>query len=297
MSLQRTASIKSLMTFKLLYESQNATRAAKELGITQSGVSRSLALLEKQLDFALFVREKNRLYPTPEADALYFDITRMTGALLELEQSIASIREYGNSRIRIASTPGLGFGFVPKLITQAFAGITGSNIVFEMLPSEEVARSVESGLTDIGFVVLPIDNQMLSVFPFITAKAVCVLPKGHPLCQKNRIEITDFDQQHLVFATESNFAVEDFSNILRRQGIQVLSKTQCNVASLRSFVANGMGIGVVNEISAKETNSGLEQVVVREFSPSTEYQFAMLYHNRWNQSQSVRRLKEAIKAL
>jgi DNA-binding transcriptional LysR family regulator len=42
-------SLKSLMIFKTLIENGTATRTAKVLGITQSGVSRSLAQLEHNL--------------------------------------------------------------------------------------------------------------------------------------------------------------------------------------------------------------------------------------------------------
>ena len=42
-------SLKSLMIFKAVVENGTATRTAKVLGITQSGVSRSLAQLEQNL--------------------------------------------------------------------------------------------------------------------------------------------------------------------------------------------------------------------------------------------------------
>lgn len=58
-------SLKSLMIFKALVENGTATRTAKVLGITQSGVSRSLAQLEQNLGMQLFIRQKNRLLVTP----------------------------------------------------------------------------------------------------------------------------------------------------------------------------------------------------------------------------------------
>ncbi|MEJ2481262.1 MAG: LysR family transcriptional regulator [Acidihalobacter sp.] len=64
-------SLKSLIVFKTLFETGTASQAARTLGITQSGVSRSLAQFERALGIQLFLREKNRLISTPEARELY----------------------------------------------------------------------------------------------------------------------------------------------------------------------------------------------------------------------------------
>ena len=64
-------SMKSLMIFKTLVENGTATKTAQVLGITQSGVSRSLAQLDQNLGIVLFIRQKNRLLATPESQELY----------------------------------------------------------------------------------------------------------------------------------------------------------------------------------------------------------------------------------
>lgn len=297
MPFQRTASFKSLMTFKVLYECGHATRAAQALGITQSGVSRSLALLEQQLQFPLFIREKNRLLATPEADNLYAELTRMTGALLELEQNIASIREYGSSRVRISATPALGLGYAPRLLAKAFAGNKNSNLVFDIQSSDEVVRAVESGFTDVGLVTLPVETALLQVQPLVQAQAVCLLPPQHPLCDQSEVHAKDFAHQHLVVVSEPNSAVESMASVLKKHGVKVLSRTECNIAAMHSFVASGMGIGIMNEITALEANSGAGTVVLRPFKPLKRYEFALVYRSEWAESRTIERLLQAAKVL
>ena len=114
-------SLKSLLIFKTLYETGNATRTAKDLGITQSGVSRSLAQLEENIEFPLFMRHKKRLITLPEADELYNEVLRLMSHLENMKHSIAALREFGASRLRIASAPALGFAYVPKTIARILA--------------------------------------------------------------------------------------------------------------------------------------------------------------------------------
>src|SRR5256885_11015014 len=47
--------------------------AAERLGLSQPGISRLLAQLEQDLGLRLFIREKGRLVPTQEAEALLHD--------------------------------------------------------------------------------------------------------------------------------------------------------------------------------------------------------------------------------
>ena len=84
-------SMKSFSIFKTLYENGTASKTAKILGITQSGVSRSLSMLENNIGFNLFIREKKGLIATPEARELYKEVLRLTHHLEETKHSILAL--------------------------------------------------------------------------------------------------------------------------------------------------------------------------------------------------------------
>ena len=46
------------------------TRAAEELGLTQSAVTQMMKALEKEIGFSLFVKSGRGMRPTPEAQSL-----------------------------------------------------------------------------------------------------------------------------------------------------------------------------------------------------------------------------------
>ena len=156
-------SLKALAIFKTLFEAGTASQAARTLGITQSGVSRSLAQLEQNLGILLFLREKNRLIATPEARELYEEILRLMVNVEEMRHSILALKEFGTSRLRIAAIPGLSFGFIPHLIAALLEHNRGFSISFDMMSSHDVVRSVESGYADIGVVTSPVTSRQLIV--------------------------------------------------------------------------------------------------------------------------------------
>jgi DNA-binding transcriptional LysR family regulator len=71
-----------------VYRNGNMTLAAKELGLTQSGVSQHISNLEDALGIKLFIREKKKLFPAFKAQGLYESINR---AYVDLEKVLSEV--------------------------------------------------------------------------------------------------------------------------------------------------------------------------------------------------------------
>jgi DNA-binding transcriptional LysR family regulator len=78
-----------LRVFECVFRMRSMTEAARELHLTQSGVSQHIKSLEDVLDVRLFDRVKQRLIPTAAATALF---KRCTDALYGIEQTLGEIR-------------------------------------------------------------------------------------------------------------------------------------------------------------------------------------------------------------
>jgi DNA-binding transcriptional LysR family regulator len=79
-----------LRVFECVFRMRSMTEAARELHLTQSGVSQHIKSLEEVLDVRLFDRVKQRLIPTAAATQLF---KRCTEALYGIEQTLGEIRE------------------------------------------------------------------------------------------------------------------------------------------------------------------------------------------------------------
>ena len=63
--------LNQLRVFESVYRTKSMTHAARELHLTQSGVSQHIKALEDVLALKLFDRIKQKLVPTPSAKELY----------------------------------------------------------------------------------------------------------------------------------------------------------------------------------------------------------------------------------
>ncbi|MCL7940737.1 LysR family transcriptional regulator [Halomonas sp. ATCH28] len=280
-------SLKALAIFKTLFEAGSASQAARTLGITQSGVSRSLSQLEQNLGLALFLREKNRLVATPEARELYEEILRLMGNIEELRHSVLALKEFGTSRLRIAAIPGLAFGFVPRLIAALLEDNRGFSISFDMMSSHDVLREVESGHADIGFVTLPATSRVLRVEEWLTTQARCLIPKGHPLASRTAVSVGDLEDQYLVISNQPNVGADPLLNLAATHGIHIAGKTEANIGAITALVANGVGISVMNPITATDQLSRRDGVVMLPFAPEIDFSFGLVYREDWKHARAL----------
>lgn len=288
------SSLKSLTIFKTLFETGSATKAAKALGITQSGVSRSLAVLEENLGLSLFIRDKNRLVAKPEAEELYNAILGLMFNLDELKHSILALREFGVSRVRIASIPGLAFGFVPRLVARLLEANPKLNVYFDMMATADVVRSVEAGQFNIGFVTMPLATEQLQLDRVARTDAVCLVPNKHPLAQKDVIDVTDLAGQHVIFANQPNIAADETLKLIEERHIALAGKTEANIGSICAMVENNVGLSVMNPITAGDLASS--GTVLKPFTPKIQYSFGMIYAKKWRDNQMIKLIHQILKS-
>lgn len=87
----RKLDLNLLLVFDTVYKTRSNTKAAEQLGLTQSAVSNALKRLREHLDDPLFQRDGQDFVPTPEADRLAPIVRDALGAL---EQSISTDRNF-----------------------------------------------------------------------------------------------------------------------------------------------------------------------------------------------------------
>ncbi len=121
MANSRLPSLDRLLVFDAAARHRSFTRAAGELFLTQSAVSRQVAALEQDLGVPLFVRRHRALEPTAAGRRLAAAVAESLGGL---HAAVAQIRApQGRELLTITTTPGLAsLWLIPRL-----AGFTGAH--------------------------------------------------------------------------------------------------------------------------------------------------------------------------
>jgi DNA-binding transcriptional LysR family regulator len=102
-----TPSMSLLVAFEASARHESFTRAAEELSLTQSAVSRQVQTLEAMLGVSLFVREGKRIAPT-DAGRAY--MTELAAALTLIRNATLQVlaSDSASQRLRVATLPTFG---------------------------------------------------------------------------------------------------------------------------------------------------------------------------------------------
>lgn len=102
MKLSRRFPLNALRVFEVVARLQNFTRAAEELGMTQTAVSYQIKLLEDYLGDAVFIRKPRALQLTDTGMSL---LPRVTEAFSMLSEAVAIARGTADETLEIYSPP------------------------------------------------------------------------------------------------------------------------------------------------------------------------------------------------
>ena len=170
--------------FCKVIEYGNFTKAAEQLGYSQSAVSQSVKSLEAELGYTLIDRRKDGICLTADGEQFYPYIKSVNAAEAELYNKQREMNGLANNTIRIGTFTGISRSFLPPLIKsfrQRYPQVS-----FALCQGEytSIAEWIKSGKVDFGFV----NSEAVSgieMKPLYTERMMAVLPLGHRLAKSD----------------------------------------------------------------------------------------------------------------
>jgi DNA-binding transcriptional LysR family regulator len=181
-------SLSKYRAFIKVIELGSFTKAAKELGYSQPGLSHIINSLEKEIGFPLLVKNKYACTPTENGKRVLcycYQIVKIEDNMKGMVQAINGILS-GN--IRIGSFKSLLVSFVPSVVDDFSKAY--SQIEFQLQENSyaEIQECLKNNIIDIGFM----HDEVPKGFEFIHLfkDPVCLLVnRNHPLATYDSIPI------------------------------------------------------------------------------------------------------------
>lgn len=278
----------SLEHFVTLARTKNFTRAAEELNLSQSALSRAIQKLEEQLGQPLFERKPREVILTDLGELLLErakDILRRVEDTF-LELSVASRR----GRIRLGAIPTIAPYFLPGLLGGFAKKHPTISVAVQEDTTEMLIRSCSHGEIDLAIVALPIIAKDLEVEPLFSEELLLVVPVGHRLATQKAIKIEAVAGFPFVMLNEAHCLSENIATFCRRQSVQpVTVERTSQLTTVQELVALDHGVSIVPEMARHIDSS--DRRVYRSFSGERPSRTVALM---WNPS---RHQTDAMKSL
>jgi DNA-binding transcriptional LysR family regulator len=281
--------------FRTVMTSGSATRAAKVLGLSQPAVSMALRRLEERAGLELFQRPGGKLQPTQQAQALLAEVQRHFVGMDVIEQRIRSLKQFGAGRVRIAAFPGLGTGFVPRVLADLAAAGTRSMVSLQVMGSQDVRSQVLRDEVELGIAAHDISTAGVEHALFAHYFGVVALPAGHALARSSVITPKQLARHPFVALQPDDAVSLRLDAILHAHGVQLQTAVETSYTfSLCELVRNRIGVALVNPVTAVDyLDAGL---VFRPFSERLEFTALTMWPAGRPLSPFVRQMLAAMRA-
>lgn len=269
--------LRQLRYFVAVAECENVGRAAEQLHISQSPLSRQIAQLEDHLGLALFERRNQRLFLTADGRTFLGEAR----GLLKHAERLESL----GKRLGRGEEGGLCIGYVNHAIHAgvlpgAVRAIRGERpqihiALYNMTPSEQFEGLRQRSL-DIALVCEPTpdnDPQLLAL-PVLDDPMLLAIPVSHPLATRAVITPADLHEQEWIITggqPDQSHKRDDFVARCADAGFTPRLSLEANdPLSILGLVSAGLGLAMVQRSLAASAGP---TVVLRQldwFSPSVK---------------------------
>lgn len=264
--------LKTLHYFTVVAEELNITKAAKILMMSQPPLSNAMHRLEEELHTSLFVRGKRNLTLTEEGKYLYRKAKDILALSDKTKNDILLMKGGVGGTISL----GIVDGFSSKLGASWIRQFTIDHpfVHFRILSgdSEALIEKMRLGLISMAIISSPYDQVSLNAFPLYEEEVVAILPKDHPLAEKESLSLSDLSSEPLIVPSRKS-KIEAIRKSFRKLSVDPL--LYCESDTLEQAVAlAGEGLGIA--IFPKEEPPMSESVICKKIEgalPKQEYLF------------------------
>ena len=239
-------SIQKYIAYLKTIETGSITRAAAQLGYTQSAVSRMIADLEKSWGVTLLTRNRSGIEISSEGLMLLPKLQAICSGYESLNRTVAELHSHTSGSIRVGTFSSFSCGLLPAIIKDFHEAYP--HITFNLLNGEynEIAGWLRKGLVDCGFVALPTADDLEAAF-LVQDSLVAVLPQGHPMADAPYFPVDMLSNEDFInVREEQDYEIAKFLDELQQKP-KIRYESSDDYAIL-SMVEAGLGISVIHDL-------------------------------------------------
>ncbi|MBV8635107.1 MAG: LysR family transcriptional regulator [Burkholderiaceae bacterium] len=239
--------------FRAIMTAGSVTGAAQVLFTSQPTVSRELARLEELIGVPLFDRQRGRLQPNAQALALYEEVRRSYVGFERVAGVASRLKQFASGQLSIIGLPVFSQTLLPAACARFLAAHEGVSV--SITPAESPyldewlsAQGYDLGLTERETAPPGTEQSLL-----LEVNEVCVLPQHHRLLKKRVLQLADLAGERFVSLAPDDPYRLMIDDAFRRAGIErKMAVDTHSAASVCAMVRHGVGVGIVNPLTALE---------------------------------------------
>ena len=259
--------ILSLVKYEILNkvaEVNSFTKAADELGLTQSAISHAISSLEKEFGFALIHRARTGVKLTEEGKSMLISMRRVLLADELLRQEAANILGVTKGTVRIGLISSISTKWMPNIIHLMEKNYPGIKIELREGDYYEIEQWLINGEVDCGF-LNGTNSKKFEFMPLKRDTLLCVVSKKSNLYKKDQIDLLDIEEEQLIMTSYKG--TNDVAILFERYNVKPNIRFQLfDEKGIMSMVMHGLGISILPQLSITQVPENVRLIPFKQES-------------------------------
>ena len=246
----------NLKAFITVAELGSFSEAADSLYLTQSAISKRIALLEQQIGKRLFDRIARQVSLTEAGNEL---LPRARRILQEYENALQAINDLSgeaSGTLRLAISHHLGLHRLPPILKQFAQQYPNVTLDIEFMDSEKAYEQVLHGDSEVAVITLALDSHHN-----INSKKIWndplrfICAQDHPLAELKKPALKDLAEYPIILPGLNTYTGRIIQNLFQKEGIPLKAPMSTNyLETISTMVEIGLGWSVLPETLIRDLN-------------------------------------------
>jgi LysR family transcriptional activator of glutamate synthase operon len=275
--------LRQLQYFVKVARKEHFTKAAEELHVAQSAVSRQIHQLEEELGISLFVHVGRNVHLT-RAGKLF--LSRVETILTDLEKSVAEVRELLDpelGEVRLGFPHSLGVNLVPSVVAQFRKEHPKVKFKFKQGKFNSLINDVMNNEVDLALISpFPEKHDQVTGELLITEELFAILPPNHILSEYQTLRLEQLKEETFVVFSEGYSLRPIVMDACMKAGFKpIIGFEGEETDTIRGLVAAGMGVSLLPEMALVEI-SPLQPVKIKITEPQVTRTIGLIRRSNEN---------------
>jgi LysR family hydrogen peroxide-inducible transcriptional activator len=237
-----------LRHFLSVVQWESFSKAAEEIGLSQSALSRSVSRLEEQLGRQLLERQPRKVVPSEAGRILETRARELLARIDDIQTELSDDGVHGT--IRVGAIPTIAPYFLPTRLRDFQSRFPEAKVVVQEETTAQVIRKVHDGDVDVAIAALPIESKYLEVEELFEEELKLLVSSQDALAKKETVRWSDLEQRTFILMGEAHCLTTNVLSFCHQKNLFPLSiERTSQLAMLQELVSLQHGISLIPEMA------------------------------------------------
>ena len=249
---------RQLRAFSVLARTGSFTQTARELHLTQSGISHSMKALETDVGCRLLDRLGKKVVLTQAGEQLLQHAQKILSEMDSARDSLTQLGKWGKGRLRLGGSTTACQHLIPPVLREFKESFPDHVISLEPGDTPELVASLLRHRIDLALSLEAEKEPQLEFHPLFSDDLQFIVSPLHPWARAKHIERNEIPRQNYILYSKRSITFRLIEDYFRRD--QMVLNAVIEVGSMeatKELVKLGLGISILAPwIARKEIEEG-----------------------------------------